>query len=242
MQLLVAGTLFAQTNEKWMPVSKEETRKMFQNMSNAYFSTPSFSMQVNQTSYVGHSSEVPHDKSTGKFLKNNNTYTSLLLGIRTIQNEKLKVVIDSADKLIAVSNSDRAFKSVPLTEDLDQSLFFVLDIKKMTANDLVYYSLRFKENFTYTKIDFILTPDFFMKEMVMYFDEDLPVNADDAEHSPKSKLKYKVSYSGIKKNIALNTAQFSENRYLTYNSKQKTYALKEEYKNYTLQDLRITKD
>lgn len=232
-------SLQSQSTAKWIDISKDETRKMLQDMSNAYLATPSFSMQVNQASFIGHKSEVIHDEATGKFYKNNKSYVSQLLGLQTIQNEKLKIVIDSTNKMMAINNSDRSFKAIPSIEDLDQSLFFVSDVKKLISNGLVFYSLRFKENFTYTKIDFVLTTDFFIKEMVMYFSDDLPINPDDEENSAKSKLKYKVTYTGIRKNIQIKPEMFSETHYLTYNTSQKKYILNERYKKYKLQDLRI---
>ncbi len=233
---------FSQTSEKWVTISKDDARKMFQDMSNAYLQTPTFSMQINQTSYIGHTSVVPHDEAEGKFFKSNKSYVSNLLGIKTVQNEKIKIVIDSTNKLIAISNSDRSYKAIPSIEDIDQSLFFVIDVKKMSSNGLIFYSLRFKENFTYSKMDFTLTNDFFLKEIVMYFSDDLPVNPDDEEHSAKSKLKYRVTYSGIKKNLILNPKIFLESEYLYFNTKQKTYSLNENYKKYKFQDLRAIKN
>ncbi|MBI3518042.1 MAG: hypothetical protein HY062_01625 [Bacteroidetes bacterium] len=240
IQLFACDVMHSQSTAKWVDINKEEARKMLQDMSNAYLATPNFSMQVNQASYIGHSSAVVHDEATGKFFKSNKSYVSQLLGLQTVQNEKLKIVIDSANKVIAINNSDRSFKAIPSIEDLDQSLFFVIDIKKMVSNGLAFYSFRFKENFTYTKIEFVLTSDFFMKEMVMYFSDDLPINPDDEEHSAKAKLKYKVSYSGIRKNIVIKPEMFSENQYLIYHPSQKKYSVNEKYKRYKLQDLRAT--
>src|SRR5438105_2100585 len=94
--------------DDWKTLTKEAAAKRFTTVKN-YNNEEKLSMNITYQSYEDHEGKKPVDRRTGYYLKDKQNYFYGLGSVNVIQNKKYKISLDSANKVMIVSDS----KDVP---------------------------------------------------------------------------------------------------------------------------------
>lgn len=156
-----------------------------------------------------------------------------MLGIETIQNENVRLEIDSVKKLILVANPDASLERQPSTELKDSVIAKAISVKKMELSKELDYELDFPETFPVSFCRVVTGENGFLKEVVMSYNKKVK-NQQKKEVQPK----IKIAFSDWKPNKNFAAEEFSESRYVKKTGTK--YELAAAYKHYKLLDQRYS--
>ncbi|MFM9986067.1 MAG: hypothetical protein ACKVOK_12585 [Flavobacteriales bacterium] len=111
--------------QQWQTINKQRFEELLA-PTVAFFSSESFSFKLSYTSYLGHSSQKPFDTMTGFAFKDGKRHYYNMPGQLTLQNEDMRILLDSAEKVIIAMDRDDKFEN--------------------TANDFLYETLFSADN------------------------------------------------------------------------------------------------
>lgn len=209
----MSGTAFSQT--VWKTISKEEFLKVLEKVEKLYRTGSSYSVEVSHASFKDYATKTVHDKSTGYFIKDSkNNYHSYLMGIHTVQNEKYKVVADSAKKSIMVSGRDASLDKAMNPVDFSKSMEKCTAIKYYVSGTNTLYRVEFSKNYPYNAYEMETDADAQVKKLILYFNSELPLDPND-KNSKKSKPRVEITFSNYKKNAAVSYSEhFDHSKYI----------------------------
>ena len=236
---LFASSAQAQT-PIWEDVPKEGMAKVFEQMSDWFKNTTNYTVTVTHASYETHTTTQSFEKSVGYFKKEKDNYHSFLLDIHSIQNARYKIVLDTANKMMMVSNIDKSIWNAYTLEDYKYILKTCKGCKIMRINADKKYQIEYNEGHPLERYEFIVASDGSLKEVIMYYSKKVPKDADNP-NSEKVKPRLAIVFSAFKKlQPNTNDTEFDETQYFIKKGKKLIPTGK--YKNFTLSDQRLIVD
>ena len=135
---------FKTNTSVWKEIDTKTVAQELKLLQISYAKITTYSVNINYQTYDTKGSDEIHDKSHGYMIKSGMYNKSRLLGIYTVQNDKIRVTIDSAKKTIQIANAF-IFKDPGLSlNDYLKILTFCKVVKKSTENDIVGYRFETK--------------------------------------------------------------------------------------------------
>lgn len=195
-----------------------------------YYSQKKYALDVSYSSYKGHESTVPEDDMSGYVIKEGDVIESYQLGIYSIQDDEIKLLIDSSEQYVGLTYPDTTNTQGFNKEAFEQSK---LRMEKMLLNyegrDAVVQFI-YKAGYEYQNVTMKISPNGLVKEMTLYFSSDLEyetASGDKAKDKAKVVVKSTPSSKKIKNEIESVIVK-----------KSGEYALTSPFKSYELMDFR----
>ena len=226
------------TGEVWNTITVKEYDAAMSKMEQFYSSKKTYSLKVTHASFKGHDTEVPYDVSSGYFHFDRGNYHSFLLGIHTIQNQKYKVVVDSINRCITVSDPDAASTKELMRINYVNSSQYVVAYKEAKTEQGEKYKLDFNEQPAYSAYTIIIGEDGQMKEMNVYYRKEYPSDNNNPS-SPKVKPRLRISYSGFTEVSGFSQDEFQTDRY--FREEKKVLKAAPAFAQWKLVDARLPK-
>ncbi|HXC03848.1 MAG TPA: hypothetical protein VNZ86_03800 [Bacteroidia bacterium] len=218
----------------WKEITKEELKTGVKKIDQKMKDLTNYEVRITHYSYEDRTSEVIHDKSKGYYKRDQKKYHSMMLGVETIQNENIRLEIDSVKKLILVANPDASLQRQPSTELKDSMITKSIAVKKMELPKELSYEIDFAENFPVAYCRISTWESGYLKDVILAYTRKVK-SVQNKEVQPK----VKISFSDWKANKIFSADEFSESRYVK--KAGKAYELTPAYKNYKLLDQRYYK-
>ncbi|MFI5136683.1 MAG: hypothetical protein ACHQIM_02570 [Sphingobacteriales bacterium] len=225
------------TND-WTVLSEPDFNKVFKRQESLYKEKASYSLLIRHSSYENHTTTSPYEKVEGYFKKEGTSYHSFLLGMETIQNKEMKIVIDSSSKKILIAPADAAFQ--PLSGDeFQKDMKGCGSIKCKEQDKGKIYRLDYKEGEgSLEAIEYLVSKDGLISKMVMFYRE-LSYNPGFRQKEEKYKPRIEVELTEFKTAGAGNKDDFEPGKYVTLSgSKYKGIG---KYQQYSVFDTRVPK-
>ncbi|MDF2450525.1 MAG: hypothetical protein K0S26_29 [Bacteroidota bacterium] len=241
--LILSTVFFSFTQEKntgaWEIASKEEVMTVSQKYSEWFLKNLNYKVDINYASYSDHNSATAHDEFSGFYKRNNNNFHTLAMGVNTIQNEKMKLSIDTISRFIVLNNKIAIDQSPVNTKDFSTLLDNAKSIKKQKTNtgEIIYRS-DFKPNAVYSAYEFKINSKGLLVLMKYYYSKELKDETPSGS-IVKGKPRLEVSFNNYQTNVSFNYEKdFSEKKYLREEGKK--IVLNNKYKNFELKDYRFS--
>jgi len=218
--------------EQWTPSTKAELQSSLEKLDKKMRGLANYEVNVTHLSFEDNTSDIVHDKATGFYRRDQKRYHSLMMGVETIQNENIKVVIDTAKKIIAVVNPDATLEHQGSPELRSIILDRTTSIMKSQQSQSIAFKIDFSENYSMTSCQLAMFDNSLIKEIVMCYSKKVK-NHQGKEVHPK----LKIQFTGWKEDVKFPAQEFSDAKYVVKEGKQ--YHLTSAYKNYKLQDQRF---
>lgn len=231
--MLGSGMLMAQND--WQEITQDELVKVYSEIGDFYFENDSYHVKFKYMSFKGHNSMTPHDQSIGYLKRQGKLVCNETLGVKTIQDEKVKVIIDMSNKMIGVYHPEKMYYSEVTPEMNKRSLTLGDKFFKKEVTGGVRYKVIFKESSKIEMAEFAITDEKFLKEMTTYFASELEWE-DEKGEVKKSKAKLRIEYDLVSK------GQLKENIEKTSHYVQvrgDKAVLLNKYKGFELNDFRV---
>lgn len=211
-------------------LTEDEVKSNYKKLATYY--NGDYSFRATYRSYLGFNSSIVADKQQGYFSKRGEVTVASLLGTYTVQNEDIKLSIDSVERMIAISYPDTLQKMMFFDEqqyNLSKQRIASSYIEKSRDADLM--SFEFKPGFQYSKVSLLILPNGMLKEIAMYFSDQVEYE-DDQGKLQKDNLKVLIGFETIKTSQKDITPQDVVVKTAT------GYGLREGFKEFELIDLR----
>jgi hypothetical protein len=181
-------------------ISYEQMGKYYDLMEQ-FYGQKSYSLDVKYSSYKGHDSQVPEDVMNGYVVKENELQESYQLGIFSIQNEEIKVFLDSTEKYVGITFPDKGVAQGGFDEKTFEESKSRMDKVLLTyeGRDAII-QFQFKPGYEYSSIEMRIAPDGLIKETILYFSADVEYEKASGEKS-KEKVKVVIKSSPSKRKI-----------------------------------------
>lgn len=233
------GSLSAQTQLSWQPASKEETVAAYKKVCDWFINTNSYSFSLKYTSYKSPTSNEVIESSEGSYKRSGKKFASVAIGIKTIQNEKVRIIIDTADKLIAIANPGNLSPAMQTSEELTKLLENVKLLRKKNSNGTTTYRIDFKKNELYDAYEFTINSKNLLEKLVYYYAEQTDKDYGDGEEEKaierKLKPRLEIVFSGYLAPSNVQDSEFNEQAIVLANNK---ISLLNKYKSYQVKDYR----
>lgn len=232
--------LTSQTKNDWTKAEKAEIIAAYQKACDWFVRNNSYSFNLNYTSYKDHLSKEIIESSNGYYKRSSNKFVSHIMGIKTIQNSTARIVIDSSDKLIAITDPGSLNPTLANTEQLTEMLNNVKGLKKRVSNEGVTYKIDFLKNSLFDSYEFSVDKSGLLDKLVYFYseqeDKDYGGETDDGHLPITSKIKprLEVVFSKYQYPIKANSNDFeikglvlADNRKISLNDNFKSYSVKD---------------
>lgn len=230
--------LMSAANAQSVAISKEDMGKVFGKTNTWFRTTPVYSLAVTHASYEDYTTKTAVEKSSGYFKKEKNNYHSFLIGIHTIQNSQYKIVIDTTQKIIMVSNPDQLTWLAYTQEDYQAMLKNATATRMNKTGRYTFYRVELPEYNPVGAYEFLVDEKGLMREISWYYNRE--VKKDENDDASRVKPRMGISFSDYKEDISFNYADtFSEALY--FEKKNNKLVLTEKYAAFKLLDQRIQK-
>jgi hypothetical protein len=239
--MFFSNCCYAQTNvntAKFETTTKEEVLPAFEKAINWFLITKSYSVNVVYTSYMNHTTTIPYDKSDGYYKRSGNNFSSSAMGVHVLQNDKIRITVDSVNQLIVINNSSEVSQAPVDISSFAMLLEKAVSIKKQRlANGVLTYKIDFDKSNIYKSYEFSLDEKGLLKNIKYYYNQELKADEED-ENSVKGKPRIEITFNGYETNIKFNAeVDFSEKKYLKEENNK--IILKDSYKKFEIKDYRF---
>lgn len=233
--------LNSQNSPVWLASDKTEVIAAYRNACNWFMNTQSYAFEIKYTSYKTHTSNEIIESSIGYYKRSEKKYITDAVGIRTIQNEKIRMVIDTTDKVIAVSNPSSLTPGIQNADELNKLFDNVKTLRKKTILKSVTYRIDFKKNELYEAYEFTVGEKGYLEKLVYCYSEQIEKDYGDGENEKQKETKIKprmeITFYNYLVPAKVNESEFTDRSIvLAANNK---VSLINKYKTYTLKDYRL---
>lgn len=224
-------------SDVWTSITVKEYDAVMKKVEVFYKGKKKYAVNVTHATYKGHDSEVPYQQSTGYFHYEGGKYHSWLLGIHTIYDGKHKVVVDSVNKMIIVSDPDSKSTDELMHLNYTNSAKYLIACKQCKTEQGEKFKLDFNEVPAYNSYLLRLAESGEIQGITVYYRTEYPSDSKDPD-SPKVKPKLSINYSGFTSTPGFSSGEFSTAKYITIekNKIKSTPA----YSSYRVADSRIS--
>ena len=191
---------------------------------NSMYSQKEYAVAMEVYTYKGHYAVLPEDQSSGVIRKKNGVTEQSLNQIYSIQNEVMKVMVDSSENIVGITFPDSASFSFT-TDDAFFNKYnrYVSNISLTdNKNGMQSLTINYREGLPYEKISIKLTNSF-AEEITFFYADKL------SEEKPKLRVVLKKIAAGVKLNYSVGDIVYKSND---------GYKLTEKFKNFKLIDFR----
>jgi hypothetical protein len=165
--LLSALSFYAQTQGS----AREDFIKAYAKLWNKLTGMENYSFQLDYRSYKDHNEREPFETATGVYKKSGKNYMCNVLGIKTIQNSRMKITIDSAEKLIVLTAPQNIS---PAAMNLDQVRDLLDNAKSLTkkiVGKYTTYRIEFNKNELYQSMEYRFEAEGGLTQLSYYYAE-----------------------------------------------------------------------
>ncbi|HTA61360.1 MAG TPA: hypothetical protein VK835_02845 [Bacteroidia bacterium] len=233
----MASTSFVLYNKSSFTIlSKEDAAALLQQVNHKYSSSTSYSFAITHATYAGYDAVNPYEKKAGYFKKFPAGFHSNIAGVHSIQNKNCLLTIDSAQKIIIVSNPKKGADSWELqTKEYLKSLGKCNAIKIEQGDKTKTLRLEFDKRNPVSAYELCINKNNEFQSTLIFYAREIV-----AKKLSGKKVKPKLSmvFDHYAWKVVPEKDELSETRFITINSSN-TLTLKEAYKNFTLLDHRI---
>jgi hypothetical protein len=240
--LLLCDRLRSQ-NAVWQPATREEVVDAYKSVWSWFVGNSSYEFRLRYASYKGHQSNEVLESSEGYYKRSGTKYKTECVGIKTIQNEKVKIIVDTADKMIALTNPGTLSLNMVEAADLIRLLDNVKALRKRAVRNSVQYRIEFRKNELYEAYEFTVNKDNMLDKLVYYYAEQTEKDYGDgdveAAREWKIKPRLEIDFSNYLVPSRTAANEFTDNSIILTEGKKVSLAGK--YRSFVVKDYRFEK-
>lgn len=227
-------------NQVWEVSSPAEISNAYKKACSWFTSTSSYAFKLRYTSYSDAITTVKIESSEGYYRKAENNYITKVMGIKTIQNGKVKVVLDTVDKLVTIMDPGTLNPSIASSEQLETLLSNTKSQKKSRDGRGVRYRIEFKKNSQLDAYEFLINKSGVLESVVFFYAEQIEkIDSENKTEQLEKKIKPRLEINLFDFEVPLRykDTDFSEKAILQKNQ-EKNFFLTEAYAGYRMLDYR----
>jgi len=228
----------------WQASGKQEIIEEYKNACNWLMNTPSYFFRLKYTSYKDYVTKEYLESAEAYYKRVTNNYRTDALGIKTLQNSKIKIVVDTANNTVTVMSPSSVSLTISSAEELETMLNNTKALKKIKASKTtVCYRVDFNKNSLYEAYEFSVNDKGILERITFYYSEqnnnenEYAQQSNEKSKGSKMKPRLEILFFGYQVPALFSKSDFEDPQVLI-NAKGKI-SLTGSYKNYRLLDYRL---
>lgn len=223
----------------WENITRAGFEQAMNNVGTFFNQHTTYSVEVVHTSYKGWNAKNAFDKMRGYFKRDGDKYSSKILGIHTIQNKDMRVVIDSMNRTLIVTDPVKFKTSDIMNLQYNEAARFVTAYKERNTSVGKLYRVEFNDTLLrYAAYEVELTKNNEVRDIVIYLRDEYPEDMN-YPNSPKVHPKVRIDFIDFDTKPAFSSDDFDVAEYVALVGK-KLSITNPEYKDYRLIDNRFS--
>lgn len=222
-------------NAQSKKISKEEAIVLIKKINTEMSLPKNYSSDIDYFIFKNHSDTIPLEISKGFYKRNGLNEHSMLVGIETIQNDKVRLVVDTNAQSMVLNKPNA--KTMLVVSELEGALSMCKSILLIKNKDYNMLQLFIDQNtgigFTKIEISFYQKTHY-IKNIIMYYN-----SAFIPQYEQIKAPKVLINYSNISTSRIANH-EFKTDKYIYF--KNNTYKLNTLYKDFNLFNQLITEN
>lgn len=234
---LVAASVLR--SQSYTLIGKNDFIAAYGKVCNWLMVTESYSCQLNYMSFTNHLDINAHDTEKGYYKKSGKNFSCEIMGIKTVQNNRVKLLVDSSDKIITITNPQIINAAGMDVGEVEKLLDNAKKISKRISGKSTIYRIDFKQNTMYEAYEIKIGAYDIIEQLTYYYSERIDrdysekIEGVEIKVKPKLEIHFKNFVPGVK----ISDYEFSENTYVS--TGEKLIHSSRLYKNYTVRDYRL---
>jgi hypothetical protein len=221
--------------QKWVPATSEEIDGFHQKMETAY-NQDSYGFAIRHASYKGHDAMKPEDEQLGYFYKAGNRFHSKVMGVETIQDEKVVVSILPSEKGIYLTAPEKDLVRHFTAMEKEQIMDWIASTEKMKEGSTTWMRYNYKKDLPLEKVEVQTNKQGFVLALKMYYATALPWEDEEGEeHETKPRLE--IHYTKVDSETLANGALSVSHM---VRETPQGYAPSTRFKDYEVYDMRVS--
>ncbi|HLP13532.1 MAG TPA: hypothetical protein VK177_16470 [Flavobacteriales bacterium] len=219
----------------WVLAKKDDVEEASKKVSAFYELKTNFSVNILHQTFIGHRTLTAHDQSKGYLKRKGNLFHSFMLGIHSYQDDVIRFTVDTVNRTILVADKKTGETSADLNVETLIAQKNAAAFKRSEANGNLAFRIDYKKDHPVEATELHVNNDFSIREIVIYFHNEMPVSQE--ENAAKAKGKAKITYSDYNMSPIFGNNEFSHKPFFTFKNTKVVKTGK--YSNYTIIDNRI---
>jgi hypothetical protein len=225
--------VYGKVSAQWTDANKEVLSKTFESINNHFARMLSYSVNVTDESFASYTASIYHQKYSGYFKRNRESFHSYLGSVHTIQNKDCRIAVDSEKRMIMISDPVDYLTQVMPVESYTALLKICTKVLESHSENGTTYRLEFNSKNPVAAYE-ITIKDSLPEKIVVYYAKSIKAPNENAPDKPKLEVYFS--------NWVINTTQSKEDfdleKYIE--KKGNNYVLKPPYSvKYKLLDERV---
>jgi hypothetical protein len=235
LKLISFCVIFIAASASDKRINTKEASEIIKKVTDYFKDTEKFTVNLEFKSFNGHDSNAPYEVKSGVLKKQGHNFNSFVMGIRTIQNDKYQLLVDTTRRFISIRDAEmnmwETINSIPIGKSLEATqeiylgraeLFNCLKLIPVKSSSLNYYEVQYDESYRIRNVIMKLTKQ---------------VAAEDGKTQKYIYPKVNIKFYGYTNGTGISNDDFNLNKYVTFNGND--VSLNERYKNFKFYDLRV---
>lgn len=228
-------------SRSWEPASNKEVAGAYQKAGAWFINTPSYAFKLRYASFKDAATSTQVESSEGYYKRVSGSYVTEAMGIKTIQNLKIKLIVDTVDKMITVMDLGTLSPGIATMEEMESLLSNTKSLKKSKQSKGIWYRIDFKKNSQFDAYEFLVNENGRLERLTYYYSEQVEKKDGDwrpgATEEVKIRPRLEISLFSYEVPAKYNESEFSEQTVLT--GQKEKISLTGMYSDFRLLDYRI---
>lgn len=233
--LLIAITSSAYSQDRWATTTWEIFEQTFDKASVQYKASQYY-VDLKYSSFKGLNSTQPFETSIGYYQKNGKFQQNYIMGITTIQDDKIKLTLDSINQIVAINYAVGDLNNTLSKEEFEQSKKMIETLKKGESESGIKFQVNYVPTSPVRTIEYSFNKKGELKSMSIYYAEQKEYE-DEEGNVKKDHVWLKIEFLRFENKIAKKELKISE---LVLESNNE-FKLKPLYRDFELVDFRYKK-
>jgi len=225
-------------NNDWREINPENAANELIQINKRIMKNNKYSFNVNYTSFREHNETSAYESIYGIVIRDGINLYSKVNGALTIQNKKLRIVIDSAKQFIKITDPLEGQDPNFNMNDYVKVMGVCKSVKRKEQDKVIAYRFEPKATSGIVAQEIYMGEDF-MNKSVIYYANEHNVRENNKIISQTVYPRLEINISNFKKLDKINIDTFNTDNIIILNKKQ--IELKEKYKTFKFFDGRIKK-
>lgn len=232
--------------DSWKPAAKADVLTCYRKAIDWFAQTGNYRVCITYASFVDHSTTAAFDRSAGYYIRNGKNVHSCIMGIHTVQNDKLRFAVDTINKVMVLNDAGGTGQTMPSLAAFSDLLDHVKNVQWKQLPNGSSYRIEFRPNELYSAFEFELNEKGLLLKLKYFYSREMTEESDEVEDSDvpekkealKSRPRLEITFSGYQTAFTPDyEKEFSEKKYVRADGKK--FLPAEKYKGYQVKDYRL---
>lgn len=234
LSILLCAVFYSGISQNWATMSWDDYTSLMESVSKKY-EAEEYTLELVYKTYKGRQLQTPFEISSS-YVQRSKTYDySYLKGIVTIQNESLKITIDSNNQMIALNSGVPRVSQKDMLDQYSSSKELIKDIKQKEEKGSKVLEINYKQGSPIEKVQLSISRNQEIKDIIVFYTNKVDYEDDDGNEK-SDYVVLQIEYQSFVPNKHLHK-ELSLNEVIV--NKNNSPGLSDGFKDFELVDLRL---